>query len=198
MSDTGDIKFVLGILRFFQFVFGASLIGVCAWLHQELAKARFYNLYRIDVTLGFSVAATWISAMAAITYIFHSAGTQFVMGVFDLVLFGGYIASAVVYSSFSTKCSASRFVRIIETVGSTSCGTVRLAAAAIILQIVLFLSSAIMSFYLADRLRRRRAAEVVPSSQAHEQKRWYGRKRSHQDVRPDVRPVEAPAGAPVA
>ncbi|EGX51454.1 hypothetical protein AOL_s00054g153 [Orbilia oligospora ATCC 24927] len=192
MSDTGDEKFVLGILRFFEFAFGASLVGVCAWLHDRLADARYYNLYRIDVTLGFSVAATFISALAALTYIFHSAGTQSVMGIFDVVLFAGYIASAVVFSGFSAKCSSNRFVVVIQTVGSTSCGTVRLAAAGIIIQILLFLCTAILSFHLAERLHRRRAAEVVPSSQAHEQKRWYGRKRSNPD---DVR-AEAPAEAP--
>ncbi|KAK6509778.1 hypothetical protein TWF481_004508 [Arthrobotrys musiformis] len=193
MSETSDAKFVLAILRFFEFAFGASLIGVCAWIHEQLADARFYNLYRIDVTLGFSVAATFISALAAVTYIFHSAGTQFVLGVFDLVLFGGYIASAVVFSGFSTKCSTNRFVVVIETVGSTSCGTVRLAAAGIILQIVLFLTTAILSFWLADHLHRRRAAEVVPSSPSHEQKRWYTRKRSHTDTRAAEPPVaEAP------
>ncbi|KAK6356763.1 hypothetical protein TWF718_001105 [Orbilia javanica] len=171
MSDTGDVKFVLAILRFFEFAFGATLIGVCAWIHEKLADAHYYNLYRIDVTLGFSVAATFISGLAALTYIFHSAGTQSVMGIFDLVLFGGYIASAVVYSGFSTKCNTNRFVKVIATVGSTSCGTVRLAAAGIILQI--------------------RAAQVV-GSQDREQKRWYGSRRSH----PDTRPVEGPAEAP--
>ncbi|KAK6514578.1 hypothetical protein TWF281_004776 [Arthrobotrys megalospora] len=174
VSDTSDVKFVLGILRFFEFAFAVTLTGVCAWFHDRAAAAHFYNLYKVDVPLGFSVAAIWISAMATITYIFHSAGSQVILGVLDWVLFGGYIASAVVYSQFSSKCNSNRLVVVIQSVGDTSCGTVRLAAAFIIIQILLFLCTAILSWHLASRLHATRAG---PGAQ--DRGLFGSRKRSH-------------------
>ncbi|KAK6344700.1 hypothetical protein TWF718_006660 [Orbilia javanica] len=149
-GHSGGLRGGLLALRLLEFIFAVILVGVFSWDHATMKKAGYFSFYVSDVPLGFSVAALVLSVMAGFSHLFFHRDAQILFGVFDLFLFIGYIASCIVYrQNFHVTCGANVLVRVFATVGSWHCGTVRLGAALLILQTILFFCTTLMTFALA-------------------------------------------------
>lgn len=150
--QSGGLRGGLLALRLLEFIFAVILIGVFSWMHRRMKTAGYFSYYVSDVPLGFSVAALVLSVIASFTHLFSHNDAQILIGVLDAIVFIGYIASCIVYrQNFHVSCYRNVLVRVFATVGSPHCGTVRLGAALLVLQTILFFSTTIMTFALAGR-----------------------------------------------
>lgn len=174
-ARSGSIKTSLWAVRALQLIFAIILTGIFAWFHNRLSHAGSNRYDFTDVPLGFSVAAIIVTIIAIFTHFFLSDDSQIIIVILDFLLFVGFIASAVVYRhNYSAKCGNNQLVRVFSSLGSGSCNTVRLAAALLILQILLFFASTILS----DRLGRRRHSAATTSGVREEKGRFgFGRSR---------------------
>ncbi|RVD87038.1 uncharacterized protein DFL_005287 [Arthrobotrys flagrans] len=132
--QSGGLRGGLLALRLLEFIFAVILIGVFSWMHRRMKTAGYFSYYVSDVPLGFSVAALVLSVIASFTHLFSHNDAQILIGVLDAIVFIGNV-----------------LVRVFATVGSPHCGTVRLGAALLVLQTILFFSTTIMTFALAGR-----------------------------------------------
>ncbi|KAK6340112.1 hypothetical protein TWF730_001883 [Orbilia blumenaviensis] len=167
---SGTLKSGLWAIRFFQFIFAVVLVGILSWFHHRLSKAGYFRFDSVDVPLGFSVAALVISAVATATHLFFHDDSQTLIALFDFLIFVGYFASCIVYRhNFNANCGENLLVRVFRTIGSQHCNMVRLAAALLVLQTILFFLSTILS----HRLSRRRQA-IDSTAGVHEEKSRFG------------------------
>jgi len=151
-ARSGSIKSALWVVRFLQFCFAVILTGIFAWFHNRIYRAGYYPYEDTDLPLGFSVAAIFIVALAIYAHLRHGPDSQILIAILDFAVLVGYIASAIVYRhNFNVSCGNNSIVRAFRSVGGDSCNTVRLGAALLVLQIILFLISTILSHRLADR-----------------------------------------------
>lgn len=172
-ARSGSIKSALWAIRFLQFCFALILIGSFAWFHRQTYRAGYYPKEDIDVPLGFSVAAAFVVVLATIAHLALGPDSQILIAILDFALLVGYIASAVVYRhNFNANCGRNSIVRVFRSFGKNSCNTVRLCAALLVLQAILFLISMILSHRLADR---RHTANT--RTNAHEEKGRFGFQR---------------------
>ncbi|KAF3912630.1 hypothetical protein ABW20_dc0110675 [Dactylellina cionopaga] len=151
-ARSGSIKSALWVIRFLQFCFAAILTGIFAWFHNRTYRSGYSPYEDTDVPLGFSAASIFIVALAIYAHLSLGPDSQILVAILDFALLVGYIASAIVYRhNFNTSCSQNAIVRIFRSTGGSSCNTVRLGAALLVLQTILFLISTILSHRLADR-----------------------------------------------
>jgi len=156
-------KFGIWAIRFLQFAFAVILTGVFGWFHHELSKARYPSINAVDVPLGFSVAAIVFTTFSIITICCLKGALQIFSAIADFVLFVGYIASAILYrQNYHIRCSRNPLsvflVYTRENSGNfatdgefRNCTLVKLGAALLIIQIILFFISMIISFFLSRR-----------------------------------------------
>ncbi|KAK6535725.1 hypothetical protein TWF694_002174 [Orbilia ellipsospora] len=166
-------KFGIWIIRFLQFAFAAILTGTFAWFHHEISKARYDSIHAVDVPLGFSVAALFFTVFSIITVCCLKGGLQVLTAIADLALFAGYLASAILFRhNYHFRCyqnplavflvytrdSSGRYVSNGE---FRNCTLVKLSAALLVIQVILFFFSMIISLLLArsrDGGKRSKAA----------------------------------------
>ncbi|KAK6506599.1 hypothetical protein TWF481_005057 [Arthrobotrys musiformis] len=156
-------KFGIWGLRFFQFAFAVILTGIFAWFHHQIKKARYTSINAVDVPLGFSVAAIFFTTFSIITICCLKGALQILSAIADFALFVGYIASAILFRhNYHIRCSRNPLAVFLiytrESSGrfSTSgefrnCNLIRLAAALLIIQIIFFFLTMIISFFLARK-----------------------------------------------
>ncbi|KAK6535070.1 hypothetical protein TWF281_006368 [Arthrobotrys megalospora] len=156
-------KFGLWGLRFFQFVFAVILTGVFAWFHHQIKKARYTSINAVDVPLGFSVAAIFFTTFSIITICCLKGALQILNAIADFALFVGYIASTILYRhNYHIRCSRNPLAvflvytressgRFVTSGEFRNCSLVRLAAALLIIQIILFFLTMIISVFLSRR-----------------------------------------------
>ncbi|KAJ6265069.1 hypothetical protein Dda_1224 [Drechslerella dactyloides] len=169
------------------FAFACILTGSFAWFHHQISKASYSSINAVDVPLGFSVAAIFFTVFSIITICCLRGALSILSAIADFCLFVGYIASAVLYrhnyhihcnrnplSVFLvyTRDSSGRFVTSGE---FRNCSLVKLCAALLIIQIIFFLITMIMSMLLA---RRREPVAGEPTVVG--EKRRFGQRRSGQ------------------
>ncbi|KAJ6263800.1 hypothetical protein Dda_2372 [Drechslerella dactyloides] len=177
-ARSGSIKSALWAVRFLQFIFAVILTGIFSWFHNRIYRAGYYPYESTDVPLGFSVAAIFIVGLSIFTHLSLGPDSQIVISLLDTALFIGYIASAIVYRhNFNANCGRNALVRVFRSIGKNNCNTVRLGAALLILQILLFFISMILSHRLADR---RHTATTVPGVHEEKGRFGFGRRRQAQ------------------
>ncbi|KAF3925941.1 hypothetical protein ABW20_dc0106104 [Dactylellina cionopaga] len=160
------------VIRFFQFAFAVILVGVFAWFHHEISKARYTSINAVDVPLGFSAAAALFTTLYILTVCCVRGGYQVFFAIVDFGLFVGYIASAILYRhNYHIRCARNPLAvflvytrdssgRFITSGKFRNCNLVRLAAALLVIQTILFFISMIVSVVLA-RSRGTAAGEPV-------------------------------------
>ncbi|KAK6354757.1 hypothetical protein TWF696_003894 [Orbilia brochopaga] len=149
---SGSIKTPLWAVRFLQLIFAIILTGIFAWFHNRIYRAGYYRYDETDVPLGFSVAAIFVIALAFFTHLSLGPDSQIIIMFLDFALFVGYLASAVVYRhNFNANCNENTLVRVFRAIGRNGCNTVRLGAALLVLQTILFFISTVLTHRLADR-----------------------------------------------
>ncbi|KAK6496898.1 hypothetical protein TWF481_001878 [Arthrobotrys musiformis] len=165
-------------LRLLEFIFAVILVGILSWDHQRMKTAGYFSFYVSDVALGFSVAALVLSVMASFAHLFFHSDANIFMGVLDAILFAGFIASCIVYrQNFHVTCNSNLLVRVFRTIGAPHCGVVRLGAALLILQTILFFCTTILTFALASRGRRLTADNTNTPVVREEKRRFsFGRR----------------------
>ncbi|KAK6362367.1 hypothetical protein TWF730_006059 [Orbilia blumenaviensis] len=156
-------KFGTWGLRFFQFAFAIILTGIFAWFHHQIKKARYTSINAVDVPLGFSVVAIVFTTFSIITICCLKGALQLLSAVADFVLFAGYIASAVLFRhNYHIRCSRNPLAvflvytressgRFVTSGEFRNCNLVRLAAALLIIQIILFFLTMIISLSLSRK-----------------------------------------------
>ncbi|EPS35265.1 hypothetical protein H072_11421 [Dactylellina haptotyla CBS 200.50] len=155
-------KFGIWGIRFFQLAFAIILTGAFAWFHHEISRAHYSSVNAVDVPLGFSVAAIVFTTFSLITICCLKGALQIFSAIADFALFVGYLASAILYRhNYHARCARNPLAVFLvytrdasgqRTDGSfRNCNLVRLCAALLIIQIILFFLSMIISFFLARR-----------------------------------------------
>ncbi|KAK6541401.1 hypothetical protein TWF694_007213 [Orbilia ellipsospora] len=140
----------LWIIRSFEMCFAIILTGIFAWFHDRLFKAGAFPFESTDVPLGFSAASFFVICIAGYASIFLEQKSQVLIGFLDFCLLGGYIASAIVYRhNFNSNCRENTLVTVFNAEHEGGCNTVRLGAAMLILQILLYTASTIMAFAIS-------------------------------------------------
>ncbi|KAF3907050.1 hypothetical protein AA313_de0208183 [Arthrobotrys entomopaga] len=156
-------KFGIWIIRFLQFAFAAILLGTFAWFHHEISKAHYSSIRAVDVPLGFSVATIFFTAFSIVTICCLKGGLQLFTAIIDLALFAGYLASAILFRhNYHVRCSKNPLAvflvytrdssgRFVTDGSFRNCTLVKLSAALLVIQVILFFISMIISALLARR-----------------------------------------------
>lgn len=167
---SGTLKSALWAIRLLQFIFAVVLVGILSYFHHLMSRAGYFNYHIVDVALGFSVAALVISMIATLTHLLLHDDSQTLIAILDFLLFVGYLASSIVYRhNFNARCGANQLVAVFRIIGKQHCNMVRLVAALLVLQTILFFLSTILS----NRLARRRQA-IDNTAGLHEEKSRFG------------------------
>ncbi|KAF3913692.1 hypothetical protein AA313_de0202178 [Arthrobotrys entomopaga] len=144
------ISTALWIIRSFELIFAIILTGIFSWFHDRLFKAGAYPFESTDVPLGFSAASFFVICIAGYASIFLEQRSQVLIALMDFCLLCGYIASAIVYRhNFNSNCGENSLVKVFNAEHEGGCNTVRLGAATLILQILLYTASTIMAFIIS-------------------------------------------------
>ncbi|KAF3928700.1 hypothetical protein AA313_de0203563 [Arthrobotrys entomopaga] len=173
-THSGSIKTGLWAVRSLQLIFALILTGIFAWFHNRLYRGGFFPYEDTDVPLGFSVAAIFIVVLAIFSHFFLGPDSQIIISLLDSALFIGFFASCIVYRhNFNANCSKNTISTVIGATGGHACNTVRLGAALLVFQTILFFISMIMSHRLADR---RRIATTHPGIREEKGRFGFGRR----------------------
>ncbi|CCX10584.1 hypothetical protein FPQ18DRAFT_313280 [Pyronema domesticum] len=179
-------------LRMFQNIFALILIGTCGYMLHEFAKFGFRPPQEVVVPMLFSCIALVISFFSLLAICCLPYILQLIAAFFDFMVLSGYIACAVLldknYHSDDTKnqlwvwlVSIRRFNNETSLREKRSAGLVKLLVALVILQILLFFATTLLSFYLAmlkgEKVYERAAEREIEYEESEEMS------RSGRDVR---------------
>jgi len=152
-------KFSIWAVRFFQLCFAIILTGVFAWFLHECRSNHFATLHQISVPLAFSVLAMFVCFFSIISICFLGRTLQWVAAILDIFIFAGYLASAVLYrhnyhilgynNELRNYLIAARTYRGQDSDHIRITNLVRLGAALIIIQVILFFITMILSVLAA-------------------------------------------------
>ncbi|EPS43415.1 hypothetical protein H072_2659 [Dactylellina haptotyla CBS 200.50] len=177
---SGNVKSALWAIRFSQFSFAVILTGIFSWFHNRLFHAGAYPFGTTDVPLGFSTATIFIIFIAVYAASALAQEAMLIIAILDFLLLGGYVASAIVYRhNFNSKCVENTLVRVFDAEREGGCNSVRLGAALLILQILLFTASTILSYRVAKSPPSPAGATVI-----NNEKSLFGRFRRHHSQEP--------------
>jgi len=152
-------KFSIWAVRFFQLCFAIILTGVLAWFVHECHSNGFATLRQITVPLAFSVLAIFVTFFSIISICFLGRTLQYVAAALDILIFAGYLASAVLYRhnyhALGYNNQLRNYLIAARTYGRQDSdhiritNLVRLCAALIIIQVILFFITMILSVLAA-------------------------------------------------
>lgn len=187
---TGASKTLIWIIRFLQLCFGIILLGVFAWFTRQIHRDGYSNPRQVSVPLAFSALAVVISFFSIIAVCFLSRSLQWVAAALDVLTFAGYLASAILYRHnyhiLGYKNQLRNFlINLREYAGKNSAhiritNLVRLGAALIIIQVILFFITMLLSILAAKAKDR----DTVVDSRG--EKRFFGRRRAGATVHSTV------------
>jgi len=146
-------------IRFLQLCFAIIATGVFAWFVHETRDAGLPTLREEVVPLVFSVLAMVFTFFSIFTLLFLSRTMIYAAAFLDLVIFAGYLASAGVYKdNFHVHWWENPLYGYIvygrelqgeSPHGDLTSALVKLGAALIIMQIILFFFTMLLSFWVA-------------------------------------------------
>ncbi|KAF3933241.1 hypothetical protein ABW19_dt0203572 [Dactylella cylindrospora] len=192
MSITTTVSKVgIWIIRFLQFCFAVILTGIFAWFHHRISEAQHSSIEDVDVPLSFSVAAIFFTTASIITIFCLNGALSWIFAFIDFALWGGYLASSILYRhNFHVHCADNPlgyYLVNAEINGGSwrkvgefrNCNLVRLGAALIIIQVILFFVTMIISTFVAVKGNKPAAGEPTPVTS---EKRRFFHRRSGQTI----------------
>jgi len=188
--STPTSRFGIWVFRFFQFCFAVTLTGVFAYFHERISHTQYGPLYQVDVPLGFSVTAIFFTAAYIITIVSVSSAIDWFYVFIDFALWVGYLASSILYRhNFHFRCNRNELYYFssgninggiwVDLDRGVNCSLIRLGAALIIIQIILFFCTMLLSTYVAVEKKKAPAGEPTPVG---EKRRIFGKRRPGQTI----------------
>ncbi|KAG0635848.1 hypothetical protein HOY80DRAFT_413566 [Tuber brumale] len=160
----GGVKACTWIMRLFQLFFAIILVGIISYMINQFHRYRLHVPRELIVPEVFSVLAIVVTGFSILSVFFLSYILQLVAALFDLAMFAGYLASAILLRH-NYRIWISPLRAVLSDLGGTwglphhvsrNTGLVRLLIGLTVIQTVLFLNTTILSIFVAKDMEKKK------------------------------------------
>ncbi|KAG0126634.1 hypothetical protein HOY82DRAFT_580949 [Tuber indicum] len=163
----GGMKACTWIMRLFQLFFAIILVGVLSYMIHQFHRYGLHVPRELIVPEVFSVLAIVVTGFSILSVFFLSYTLQLVAALFDLTMFAGYLASAILLRHNYRIWISPLRTTLSYPPGplgpphhiARNTGLVRLLVGLTVIQTVLFLNTTILSLFIAKDTEKKKELE---------------------------------------